>query len=86
MTPYEIKKRIIRETIKDYVREHRRIIWIYTGISVPLLQSDYIKMRINQETHLTEPDVIMSLDDEKIPEIINDEIKTILVKSRRNHE
>ena len=78
MTPYEIRKRMVKETIKDYVRDHERIIWIYTGIGVPLLQIDYIKMRLSQETHLMSQDVLMSLDEEKIPAMINDAIKTIL--------
>lgn len=49
MTPYELKKRIIKESISDYVREHGTALWVRTGLSDPCLIKRYLRVITSDE-------------------------------------
>lgn len=49
MTPYEIKKRIIREAIDDYVIEHGMALFARTGIGAHCLIKRYLRVILSDE-------------------------------------
>lgn len=49
MTPYEIKKRIIKEAISDYVIEHGMALFARTGLGAPCLIKRYLRVILSDE-------------------------------------